>query len=483
LLEMALHLSMGPLHESGRYRVVVLELRPIDERPGDAVFLPEVLERVVGRQEGSLAEQLVEQVVSGEVLTRLQSRREPVGNVADLGVEDELLQRHAALEVMHARPRNAVDPCQAGQVQPPAGLEARLGVEGLAIAHADVGLGGQPQVLAHFNVGAIDHLRLHGRNGGRHRAHVEHARRAAVKDRRAGAGGLGDDDAAERLDSVLDDAPDKGDRRNESRQRHGDELHGNAQLGAPGGVVGRCGAPLQRRAGAAREDGKGFCSQRLGGTSHGKVHLGHHVEALDRERAGDDRLAGGLQQRVQTNAVADGLRHVVGHDGRGGVVDRVKLLDELSAAEHVVGRDRTHPVGLFVQHLDGRRAGREVYVVAREVAETVAGDVPQFDPARRRPDGRLDHLARHPDALAVGIEDTAGLGKSSRQRLVMQRDPLGLKQLVRLVEDPLDQFVAEESQPWPHVVALSCLLFALYSSHSQSISARKNCCRPQRSAD
>ena len=92
MLDMARHLRMGPLYEIGRCRCAVLDLRPVDERPGDAVFLAEVLEGVVGRQEGFLAKQLVEQDVGREILARLQARDEPAGDVAELGVEDELLQ-------------------------------------------------------------------------------------------------------------------------------------------------------------------------------------------------------------------------------------------------------------------------------------------------------------------------------------------------------------------------------------------------------
>lgn len=132
----------------------------------DIEFLPEVPEHVFDRQEGYLSEQFVGQVGGGEVLTRLYTSLEPMGNVRELGVEEELLQRHAALEVTHVRSRNTFNPCQARQVQTLASLEARLDAEGLADAHADAGLSWQPQVLVHFNVGSIYHLRLHGRNGG-----------------------------------------------------------------------------------------------------------------------------------------------------------------------------------------------------------------------------------------------------------------------------------------------------------------------------
>jgi len=90
-------------------------------------------------------------------------------------------------------------------------------------------------------------------------------------------------------------------------------------------------------------------------------------------------------------------------------------------------------------------------ILSPDRSQQLSGDVPQFDPPGRRPDGRLDDFARHPDALAFGIDRTAGLGKPRQQRLVRQRDAFGLQQLVGLVEDPLDEFAAQESQPWSHI--------------------------------
>ncbi len=61
--DVARHLVAGPLHEVRGAAGWPLELRPVDHQAGNVVFLVEVLERVVGREEGLLAEQLAEQVL------------------------------------------------------------------------------------------------------------------------------------------------------------------------------------------------------------------------------------------------------------------------------------------------------------------------------------------------------------------------------------------------------------------------------------
>lgn len=86
----------------------------INDRARKRNLLPQMAARMVGNQKGLLAPQLPEKGKRREILARFDTFEQAVDHAANLVINHQLFQAQAALEVQHSRPRNAVDPCEAG---------------------------------------------------------------------------------------------------------------------------------------------------------------------------------------------------------------------------------------------------------------------------------------------------------------------------------------------------------------------------------
>ena len=153
-----------------------------------------------------------------------------------------------------------------------------LGVDDLGVGRREVAVGRQPERATDLRVGGVDHRRLDRAHRGRAAAHVEDRRRTAPDDRRAGAGELVDDDAAQGLGGVLDDGSDEGDRRRGAGDRHRDELGRHARPGEVDEVLAAEVGPGERGRRADVEHRARPGGQRLGATGVDRQQLDHRVD-------------------------------------------------------------------------------------------------------------------------------------------------------------------------------------------------------------
>ena len=131
-----------------------------------------------------------------------------------------------------------------------------------------------------------------------------------------------------------------------------------------------------------------------------------------------------------------------------------KAIGEADVLDEVGRVGQARLAGPVIQDAQPARAGHEVDPVAAEIRVRVAVAVVQDERGRGGREGPLDHVAREEDP-------PAGVGREPRVEQPLAEDrPADLHpdrghDLHRLVEDPVDELVAEHVQGRPHQRSLS----------------------------
>jgi hypothetical protein len=130
----------------------------------------------------------------------------------------------------------------------------------------------------------------------------------------------------------------------------------------------------------------------------------------------------GAVGQVEAVAIGDPGMHVRGNEGGALGSDVPQAAGQLHVADVVGGGGRAHFAGAAIQDLNGRRARREVDVVAREVASRVAQRVVETEGTRDRPQGPVDEAFREPDAPIRSPDRGAVIAQHGSHGLVMDLD-------------------------------------------------------------
>ena len=151
----------------------------------------------------------------------------------------------------------------------------------------------------------------------------------------------------------------------------------------------------------------------------------------------------GAVGQVEAVAIGDPGMHVRGNEGGALGSDVTEAAGELDVADVVGGGGRAHFAGGAIEDLNGRRARREVDVVAREVVSRVAQRVEETEGTRDRAEGPVDEALGEPDARIGSAGPGAVIAQHGSHGFVVDLDAQCAYEAARFGYDVRDQVIAQ----------------------------------------
>jgi hypothetical protein len=243
----------------------------------------------------------------------------------------------------------------------------------------------------------------------------------------------------------------QGHRRDQTHERDGHDLHGDARLDAVEQVLAGVLA-VAEVAGCRDGEDRHRSGDQVAAVRAEELHQLHHARyPVLGERAGDDGLARVRQAQVEAPGIGDlRLDVVVGRERRsemGDVVEGVgqpRVLDEVRrVGEPCIAR-------AVVEHLEATGAGHEVHAVAADLRVRFTLAIVEREGARTARDGRVHLLRWKQHAFARRVRGQPVVEQALAQLRAADLHADLAHDALRFREDAHDELVAQNVERRPH---------------------------------